>query len=565
MSTAAAEKYDALEFSPYEFTEFAIRLKGEPIDLSRRPWLQGIYTIPIRHFPGEEIMRRKLMLMFGRQSEKSTTLGNALISYSNLIPYLRSLYVTASNVQMREFSDERLRAVVQDSPVLMRLAGMTGPGVRHTQNVLTKRWRNFSKITLRSVYKNADRARGIPADLLCIDEIQDIHIDDLPVIEETLFHCELDDGPISVYSGTPKTFDNPIEEYWGRFSTQNEWLPRCSCGEWVLPDMRNIGERGLICHHCSRELNPVDGVAQWVTYGRQSAEWEGFHLCQPIVVYAYKNKPRVFNRLWQEILQKKKRYPRPRFMNEVMGRSYDAGTKPVTLDEVRRCCLSEYDCVYEPDRRIQSTKTWAGVDWGTGDASYTVLSIFRYDSKGRFSLVFAKRYEGEESDGDYAVRDIANWCRRFKVNRVGADWGFGFGSNAELRRILGAGQVVLFNHVGKQKEKIKVDKLGGKFTTHRSRVLQDVFTLIKKGPRSGGMAFFNWDEAETFMNDILCVSMELSETKGEIVYNHPRGVPDDFLHTVCYALLVSQFDVRRPDLHAPDPATDFTRSRRRKR
>ena len=84
-------------------------------------------------------------------------------------------------------------------------------------------------------------------------------------------------------------------------------------------------------------------------------------------------------------------------------------------------------------------------------------------------------------------------------------------------------------------------------------MLQDVFTLIKRGPVGGGIAFPKWEEFETFANDILCVYQENSEKRGEIVYDHPRGSPDDFLHTICYAFLASQFDHPRKDLHAPHP------------
>ena len=83
--------------------------RGKPISLDRRPWLEQIYNSPVTK-TSEGLMRRKMLLIFGRQCEKSTTIGNTLISLSNLIPYLRLLYVSASDAQMREFSDERLRS-----------------------------------------------------------------------------------------------------------------------------------------------------------------------------------------------------------------------------------------------------------------------------------------------------------------------------------------------------------------------------------------------------------------------------------------------------------------------
>jgi len=554
-----------MDFTPYEFTEFAIRHKGSPISLVRRPWLRRIYNSPITKKKDGKT-NRKLLLIFGRQCEKSTTIGNSLLSLSNLIPYTRLLYVTASNQQMGEFSDERLRAVITDSPVLQNLTGHTIKGMRETQNVQTKRWLNQSKIVLRSVYRNADRVRGIAADVLTIDEIQDVYTDSLPVIEETLFHCEQPGGPISIYAGTPKTYDNPLEFYWSRYSSQNEWLTKCeACNHWNTIEEENIGPVGLICKKCRGPLNPADGKAQWVRMGKPDQEWEGFRLPQPVVPYAYFHEPEMFERHWQGLLDKQKRYPRPKFLNEVMARSYDAGTKPVTLEEVRTCCDPELSMVHpeEVSKHLKQSKCWAGVDWGSGDGSYTILSIWNYTSDGKFQMLYAKRYEGQESDPDFCWRDIIKICKQFSVTRIGADWGFGFFTNAQLQKSFGAQRVILYQHAGKQKDKVKWDKGGGKFTTHRTQVLQDVFTLIKKGPNPRGIVFPKWGEFETFANDILAVYTEYSELRRELVFDHPRGSPDDFLHTACYALLASQFDHRRPDLHAPGGLGAGAKSKRR--
>lgn len=534
--------------TPYEFTEFAIQHKGKPISLSRRPWLDDVYNSPVS-YRSTDTLKRKILLIFGRQCEKSTTIGNTFISLSNLIPYLRLLYITASNTQMREFSDERLRAVIADSPILKQLTGHEIRGGRETQNVQTKRWLNQSKIVLRSVYRNADRVRGISADVLGVDELQDILTDNLPVIEETLFHCEQPQGPVSVYAGTPKTFDNPLEFYWRKYSSRNEWMTKCEgCNFWNVIEEQNISPTGLICRKCSKPINPADGKAQWVRWGSEDAEWEGFRLPQPIVPYAYHDRPEMFALKWQGLLAKQKRYPRPRFYNEVMARSYDAGTKPVTEEEIRKCCDPEHHFIKDPySPRTDGAPVWAGIDWGSGEKSYTVLSLWRYTAGGAFTCIYAKKYEGLESDPDYSIQDIIKICKIQKVKRIGADWGFGFYSNDVLKKAFGIKRLMLYQHAGKQKEKVSWDKSALKFTTHRSRVLQDVFTLIKRKQ----MKFPTWSEAEPYIADILAVYSEYSEHRREIIFNHPVSSPDDFLHTACYALLVSQFDHRRPDLQSP--------------
>jgi hypothetical protein len=545
--------------TPSEFTEFAINLKGKPISLARRPWIKAIQDLPVTQ-KADGTFDRKSLLIFGRQCEKSTTLANSAIAYCNTVPYLRALYVTASDTQMREFSDERLRSIIADSPKLLELSGQAAKGSarsrvaqREVQNVQTKRWINQSKIVLRSAYQQgADRVRGISSDFLMIDEIQDQYVDNLPVIEETLFHSELEGGPISIYSGTPKTFDNPLEYYWSRFSTQNEWLIRCDrCRHWNCIDVDNLGPTGLCCVKCSKELDPVLGKAQWVRTGREDKEWQGFRLPQPIVVYAFKDKQEVFDRMWRELLNKKNRYSRGKLMNEVMARSYDSGTKPVTFDEVRRCSLPDIKLMRWEDvgADIRSTHTWGGVDYGTGDVSFTVCTIWRYDSLGRFLPIWIKKYEGIEADPDYSLEDIIKTFRHFNVRRIGADWGFGFHANPKLQKAFGAQRVFLYQHTGSQSQKVAWDKMAMLFKTHRTRVLQDLFDLIKRGPVSGGIAFPSWDEFEKYANDILAVYQE--EGEREIKFDHPRGSPDDFLHSLCFAFLTSQLDHPRPDLQSP--------------
>ena len=170
-------------------------------------------------------------------------------------------------------------------------------------------------------------------------------------------------------------------------------------------------------------------------------------------------------------------------------------------------------------------------------------------SNGRFALMYAKKYMGRESDPEYSWRDIIHLCKHYGVNKIGSDWGFGFYTNAQLRKAFGESRVMLYQHVGNQKDKVKWDAQSKKFTTDRSRVMQDVFSLIKAGPVSKGMAFPNWGIMEPFAADILSVYSEYSETRRRIVFNHPRGTPDDFMHTIVYAFLASQWDVKRPEFY----------------
>jgi len=111
----------------------------------------------------------------------------------------------------------------------------------------------------------------------CIDEIQDILTDNIPVIRECLSHSSYKK---EVYSGTPKTTSNAIEYYWD-LSSKNEWMVKCQwCNYWNMLGMDNIGKNSIICQKCGKPLNPR--IGQWVTMNAEGT-WEGFRIPQLMV------------------------------------------------------------------------------------------------------------------------------------------------------------------------------------------------------------------------------------------------------------------------------------------
>ena len=152
----------------------------------------------------------------GRQVEKSTTQSNRHIAYSCLIPFFRSVYVSPTAKQTRVFSNDRLKKTIDTSPFIKKYF------VDHTttDQVFEKSFTNRSVIFLGYAYHSADSMRGLSADMMNIDEYQDILSDNIPVLREILFASEY---KIFMATGTPKTFDNHLEKLW-QDSTQNIWL-----------------------------------------------------------------------------------------------------------------------------------------------------------------------------------------------------------------------------------------------------------------------------------------------------------------------------------------------------
>lgn len=311
-------------------------------------------------------------------THNSTSLGNKIISYSCLNNHFRSLYVSSSAEQAKVFSNDRISEPIALSPTVKA----------YTNSVLTnavfhKKFINYSQIRIRYAYLNADRVRGIPADLISIDEIQDIIVDNIPVIEECASHSPF---KIFIYSGTPKSLDNTIEYYWSNFSTQNEWVVPCehhgtpkdkSSWYWNILGERNIGLKGVICEKCGNLIDPAHPSAQWASLNpvteanKERVTFDGYRISQLMVPWILKKET-----AWLELRSKYERYSRQKFINEVLGMSYDSGIRPINRTQVEACCQPVYYLAdYEHLRTIvQGKPVFAGIDWGCHDEETRILT-----------------------------------------------------------------------------------------------------------------------------------------------------------------------------------------------
>lgn len=396
--------------------------------------------------------------------------------------------------------------------------------------------------------------RGISAGRLYLDEIQDFLGSEIPVIMECTSHFP--DARI-VMAGTPKSFDNPIEDYWQN-SSQNEWMVPCNCTSpvyWNFLDERNIAPTdfyiskklppGPICKKCMKPLDITKG--KWMTFST-GKRVQGFRIPQlmvPWIISTYEQ--------WMKLLWKRDSYPLGQFYNEVLGLSYDNASKPIGRDELIKMCDSSLQMipdhpVMETAHKYRSMMLTAGVDWGEGNdgsekspsgklrnASYTILTIGTYVNQKQFKVLFAKKYTGAQASPDFCIKDIVRICATYDVKLVGVDWGHGWGANNQITRMLGAQKVVQFQYLPKQKQKMKWDPIGFKYQLHRNLLISELFCAMKDGK----FIFPAWKEFEPFARDILSVFVEYSEYRREMKYDHKASDPDDFLHSLHYAKLAS--------------------------
>jgi hypothetical protein len=539
---------EAAKAKPSQFVEFGIYIPSggelKKFDFSERRYLKAIYDTDAK---------RKLLIA-GRQVEKSTLLGNSILAHIAVIPFFRCLYVSPSNTQTKTFSRDRIKEPIDVSPVLQSFTN-----TKLLANVLEKQFTNHSRLTMRFAFLNADRCRGIPADYINIDEFQDILLDNVPVIEECASHSCF---KMFTYSGTPKSLDNALEYYWSRYSTQQEWVVPCrkhgtpknpSSWHWNVLDEDNIGKDGLICDKCGGPIDPKDPDCDWVAlnpHPNVEKPYEGYRIPQLMVPWID----------FADIKDKQKKYSRPKFHNEVLGRSFDSGTRPLTRQDLKNNAWPDLSMGFykEVIKYSQQHPIFMGIDWGTGEGTYTVMTLGGYlpFAPDWFTFFYMYRFEGMESEPKVQLDIIKQHAREFNVRYIGVDYGGGHWPNDELVREFGADKVKKYQWLGNPKKKVQFEPRLGvpRFLCHRTEVMSDVFNAIK---RSDVFKFPRWEEFEDpYAGDFLNIFSEYNDRQRMNVFKHAVGCPDDTFHSCVFNFLASFFYKPRADVIMPSKEID---------
>jgi len=518
---------------------------GKPLRLDNHAFMLPVYNNN----------DRRVVMKCSRQVSKSTTIAILQVTESIIHPQWRSLYVSPSALQTRQYSNEKLRPTLMDSPWIVK--SLIDKTV--IDQVFEKTLSNGSYMFLRYAFLTPARARGIPASRVFFDEAQDLLKDNIKVISQSLSASLLSAGVAGseLIAGTPLTFSNTLEEYW-RWSTQNEWLVPCdrhSPRYWNLLDARNIGKKGLICSkpECGMPINPAAG--QWVTMA-PGEFYQGYHVTQLMV--PWKQTEDAWN---TEIVLPSQKWPEAKFNNEILGVSYDSASAPVTRMDIERCChptkqvtgIDSHAFTFGRHPVHNGLRCFAGVDWGEGRsegsqehgkkrfASWTILTIGAYVNPDLFWPFYMKRYVGREIDPELILPDILHWCGVFNVEMLGVDWGHGWGINSRLFQQRGRDRVMQFAYSTSLGERKRWDGDSFKFIVNRNAVLSGIFQSIKEEQ----FLFPAWETFEPFAKDILAEYVEYNERTRTMMYDHPIDQPDDGLHSLAYCKLAADIVLGR--------------------
>lgn len=537
-----------------------LSLKGKP------------YTLD-NHFPFEPLFRTRLpkksLFKTGRQLAKSTSLAAQGIVFHASIPFFSTLYVTPLFEMIRRFSQNYVRPFIEMSPVRRLL---TDP--RSVNSVLQRSFRNHSKMQFSFAYLDADRTRGIAADQLIYDEVQDIVWDFLDIIQEVLSGSV--DWGLQRFAGTPKSLDNTIEKLWTE-SSQAEFMIKChaqGCGHWNVPalaydleamtgkvrDEISPKSPGITCAKCRKPVFPrIHG--RWI-HGDRTKRWEfpGYHIPQ-IVMPMHNENVEKYSVLYGKSIGRGST-PRHVYLNEVCGESCDLGAKVVNLTELTiASCLPWRNTYTEAVHHIGNyQRRVIGIDWGGNGGrsalgriktSFTVVSVLGMLPNGKVDVIWAHRIIRSLAF-EHEVQVIIAAFKQFECSHIGHDYG---GAGAEREHLLlQAGfprnRIFPMQYHGQVKGAIMLHKKPTPlhrrnwFSLDRSKSLGLICHCI----RAGLLRFFQPDfvssEDPGLIRDFLSLQEEkIERPQASDVYYITRNpnLQDDFVHSVNFGACLLWF------------------------
>jgi len=362
----------------------------------------------------------------------------------------------------------------------------------------------------------------------------------------------------SMYTGTPKTTENTIEQLW-QISSQTEWVIKCSgCSKYTLIiNDKCIGKKGPECLNCRKLLNPRNG--KWVDmvsgYGKRDDDdvlggppIKAFHISQPLLP---ENVPCSWTegteeheraeRRWDRLLYKHANYGEVEFANEVLGVSTSTGARLFTKELLESLCNENYDLLRSPPpKALDLVKIIAGVDWSGGGTpikagadslvkSRTVLHIWGQTPDGRLRTLFYKIFPLGHCTG--WIDEIVEVCQNWSVQMLCGDAGEGQMANALLRERLGGHRVVQIRYMAMSKP-MNWNPETLAYHVDRTTIIDNFAMFVKRNQ----VIYTKLTQMEPAFKDILNVYEETT-TMGRKVWRHAASLPDDCLHAQIFGWL----------------------------
>jgi len=526
-------------FAVSDLYQSIFNFKGSPLSYWDFPyWIPVLNSIRLTESVPQSM--RRILLLCSRQVGKSVFIGVNGVGKSIEMDNFTTIITQPTDKQISRFSVDTLKKLNKDSITTDVFYYDRAKDQRQVKN---KSYSNGSRIVLANIYSSVLSARGIPGDMMMIDEYQDTPEHNALIVEKSL---QKSPYRYKIFSGTPLHPDNIIQKQFD-ISTGTTWMIRCkACGHWNGPlGLSHIGKNGLICEKCYRRINGREG--QWVD-ARPTAKLEGFSINELGVPRDAKGATE-----WNEIIRIVEEEDMVTIKNELLGESYTDSKHPITTKDIASHCDSNRKYVtHESEITPDMTRfSFGGVDWAMETNphrdkekinSYTKLTIGHYDTLScQLVIDFIKVYYGEEEDNDpaYVEKDIVKWSNAFDVKVLGLDYGVGHKENQRIVSVLGYERTMEFQYMGDLADFVTYDSLALKWIIMKSELIT---TFIDDLKNNHLYRFAKYDgETSEHATDLTCIYKYNNTHKRSTMYGKTKA--DDWLHGLIYLTLAFKYSM----------------------
>ncbi len=468
----------------------------------------------------------------GRQVAKTTSAAASIVMNMIMREYFRIMYVAPLQVYTARIHQVHLEPFMNTC--------MTGYPIRDNtcvRNVNSKTLLNNSQYHGISVFNSPAQALGTSIDSLYFDEVQDLNLEFIPQIRETL---RTSDYRWESYFGTARGVENTIQMLFEE-SSQAEWFMKCTrCGSWIEPTREKhavsmIGRLGICCPRCLKLVTFENG--EWVhRYPERIKDFAGYHIPATIVRGVCTPLDRYLSTIYDK-LYGIHRYSEAKFFQEILGISSDQGGRPITSEEIRAASTLRIGRGHKAVNLGEYSGICGGADWGGSEiVSFTVGTVVGLHNSGKFHCLGAVRPMGiPDNERHLPLAAFFQRTGGSRITGIGADAGFvGSVQNRNLEKISGIKTANIA--YGTQKHFFKPLQ-GRNFVVDRTTLIYLVYAMI----REGHLLFPMGSEFEQYTNDLTATFIEDIEAPNGMTsrrYCRYKQRADDFLHSLGYAIFI---------------------------
>jgi hypothetical protein len=235
-------------------------------------------------------------------------------------------------------------------------------------------------------------------------------------------------------------------------------------------------------------------------------------------------------------------------VNEVLGLPTTLGDHVITREEIERCC-EDRSFATSLNEVLPAWRPYllAGIDWGGGGVSGTVLVIGHPTTDRKFKILRFDRWLPHE-DPDVVLTQLTARLKQFGIRCIAADGaGNGLVYNRmlykNLQATLGPPTIFSIDYLGHAEKPVGQGVLL-RWSINRSETIGGLMTRLKLKM----IQFPSVAESSSFLEEFTCELVEFDPAMRIVKYTKSDTDRDDALHATNYAETVGFYVARQAGL-----------------